>query len=166
MLIQFAPIAWREHLRLAAKRPVAGLGGSGTAGAACLSPSARRPRRTVKPNTRWVQDFAACAVNLSTALAGTLTFGRAVPTRMRCGTALAWSPGSSGMRRVARSNCCGVSKVGVALKAAGSYGGTPKLTISSRFLGSGANTETRPGRDCSIFGDCPTFRLLTATFTL
>ena len=85
-------------------------------------------------------DFAACAGNLSTALAGTLTFGRAVPTRMRCGTALAWSPGSSGMRRVARSNCCGVSKVGVALKAAGSYGGTPKLTISSRFLGSGANT--------------------------
>ena len=26
------------------------------------------------------------------------------------------------------------------------------------LLGSGANTETRPGRDCSIFGDCPTFR--------
>ena len=36
-------------------------------------------------------------------LAGTLTFGRAVPIRMRCGTALAWSPGSSGMRRAAQS---------------------------------------------------------------
>ena len=93
-------------------------------------------------------DSAACAGNLSTALAGTLTFGRAVPTRMRCGTALAWSPGSSGMRRVARSNCCGVSKVGAALKAPGGYGGTPKLTIASRFLGSGANTETRLGRGC------------------
>ena len=157
-LIQFAPIAWREHLRLAAKRPVAGLGGSETAGAACLSPSARRPRRTVKPNTHWVQDFAACAVNLSTAWAGTLTFGRAVPTRMRCGTALAWSPGSSGMRPVPRFNCCGASKVGGALKAAGGCGGMPKLTIASRFSGSGASTEARLGRGCSIFGDCPTFR--------
>jgi hypothetical protein len=42
----------------------------------------------------------------------------------------------------------------------------PKSTIASRCSGSGANTETRPGRDWSIFGDCPTFRLLTATFTL
>ena len=40
------------------------------------------------------------------------------------------------------------------------------MTIASRCSGSGANTETRLGRDCSIFGDCPTFRLLTATFTL
>ena len=109
-------------------------------------------------DTRWGQDFAACAVNLFTASAGTLTFGRAVPTRMRCGTALAWSPGSSGMRRVARSNCCGASKVGGALKAAGGCGGMPKLTIASRCSGSGANTETRPGRDCSIFGVCQTFR--------
>ena len=157
-LIQFEPIAWREHLQLAAKRPMAGLGGSATAGAACLSRSARHLRRTAKRDTRWVQDFAACVVSLSTAWAGTLTFGGAVPTRMRCGTALAWSPGSSGMRPIARSNCCGASKVGGALKAAGGCGGMPKLTIASRFSGSGANTETRPGRDCSIFGDCPTFR--------
>ena len=165
-LIQFGPIAWREHSQLAAKRPMAGVGGSGTAGAACLSRSVRHLRRTVKPHTHWVLDFAACAVNRSIASAGTLTFGVPVPTRTRSGTVLAWSPGSSGMRRVARSNCCGVSKVGAALKAAGGYGGTPKLTIASRFSGSGANTETRLGRDCSIFGDCPTFRLLTATFTL
>ena len=51
VLIQSAPIAWREHSRLAAKRPAAGLGGSGTAGAACLSRSARHPRRTAKPHT-------------------------------------------------------------------------------------------------------------------
>ena len=156
--IQFGPIAWREHSRLAAKRPAAGLGGSGTAGAACLSRSARHPRRTAKPHTRWARDFAACAVNRFIASAGTLTFGVAVPTRTRSGTALAWSLGSSGMRQAARSNCCGASKVGAALKAAGGCGGTPKLTIASRCSGSGANTGTRLGRDCSIFGDCPTFR--------
>ena len=55
--IQFAPIAWREHLQLAAKRPVAGLGGSGTAGAACLSRSVRHPRRTAKPHTHSVRDL-------------------------------------------------------------------------------------------------------------
>ena len=98
VLIQFVPIAWREHSQLAAKRPMDGLGSSGTAGATCLSRSARHLRRTARATTHWVQDSAACVVSLSTAWAGTLTFGRAVPTRMRCGTALAWSPGSSGMR--------------------------------------------------------------------
>ena len=39
-----------------------GLGGLGTAGAACLSRSAPHPRRTVKPNTLWARDFAACAL--------------------------------------------------------------------------------------------------------
>jgi hypothetical protein len=48
----------------------------------------------------------------------------------------------------------GASKVGGALKAAGGCGGMPKLTIASRFSASGANTETRPGRVCSIFGVC------------
>jgi hypothetical protein len=48
--------------------------------------------------------------------------------------------------------------VGGARKAVGRCGGMPKLTIASGCSGSGANTETRPGRDCSIFGDCPTFR--------
>ena len=136
------------------------------AGATCLSRSARHLRRTARATTRWVQDSAVCVVSLSTAWAGTLTFGRAVPTRMRCGTALAWSPGSSGMRPIARFNCCGASKVGGALKAAGGCGGARKLTIASRCSGSGANTGTRLGRYCSIFGGCPTFRLLTATFTL
>ena len=150
--IQFGPIAWREHLRLAAKRPTAGLGGSGTAGAACLSRSARHPRRTVKPHIRWGLDFAACAVNWFIASAGTLTLGAPVPTRMPSGTVLAWSPGSSGMRPAARFSCCGASKVGAVLKAAGGCGGTPKLTIASRCLGSGANTETRPGRDCWLSG--------------
>ena len=130
----------------------------GTVGAACLSRSARHLRRTARATTRWVQDFAVCVVSLSTAGAGTLTFGRAVPTRMRCGTALAWSPGSSGMRPIARFNCCGASKVGGALKAAGGCGGMPKLTIASRCSGSGANTETRLGRDWSTFGDCLTFK--------
>ena len=157
-LIQFGPIAWREHSQLAAKRPMDGLGGSETAGAACLSRSARHLRRTARATTRWVQDFAVCVVSLSTAWAGTLTSGRAVPTRMRCGTALAWSPGSSGMRPTATFNCCGASKIGGALKAAGGCGGMPKLTIASRFSASGANTETRPGRVCSIFGVCQTFR--------
>jgi hypothetical protein len=32
-------------------------------------------------------------------------------------------------------------------------GEAPKLTNASRCLGSGANAETRLGRDCSIFGD-------------
>ena len=41
-----------------------------------------------------------------------------------------------------RFNCCGVSKVGAALKAAGGCGGMPKLTIASRYSGSGANTDT------------------------
>ena len=97
-LIQFGPIAWREHSQLAAKRPMDGPGSWGTARATCLSRSARHPRRIAGATTRWVQDSAVCVVSLSTASAGTLTFGRTVPTRMRSGTALAWSPGSSGMR--------------------------------------------------------------------
>ena len=76
----------------------------------------------------------------------------AVPTRTRSGTALAWSPGSSGMRQVARSNSCGASKVGAALKAAGGCGGMPKLTIASRCFGSGANTGTRHGRAARFLG--------------
>ena len=134
------------------------LAARGTAGAACLSRSARHLRRSVNMRTHWVLDFAACAVNRFIVSAGTLTFGVAVPTRTRSGTVLASSPGSSGTRQVARSDFCGVSKVGAALKAAGGCGGMPKLTIASRCSGSGANTETRPGRDCSIFGVCPTFR--------
>jgi hypothetical protein len=156
--IQFEPIAWREHSPLAAKLPVAGLGGWATGGAVCLLRSARRPRRTAKPHMQGVGDFVACAVNRYIASAGTLTFGAAVPTRMRSGTVLVWSLGSSGMRPIARFNCCGASKVGGALKAAGGCGGMPKLTIASRFSASGANTEIRPGRVCSIFGVCQTFR--------
>ena len=156
--IQFGPIAWREPSRLAAKCRVAGLGGSETAGAAYPLRFARHPRHTVNTHTRWGLDFAAYADNRFIVSAGTLTCGAAVPTRTRSGTALALSLGNSGTRRVARFNCCGVSKVGAALKAPGGCGGMPKLTIASRCSGSGANTETRPGRDCSIFGDCPTFR--------
>jgi hypothetical protein len=163
--IQFVPIAWREHLQLAAKRPMAGVGGSATAGAACLSRSVPHLHRSVNMRTHSGLDFAPCAVNRSIASAGTLTFGVPVPTRTRSGTVLASSPGSSGTRRVARSSFCGVCKVGVALKAAGGCGGARKLTIASRCSRSGANTGTRLGRYCSIFGGCPTFRLLTATFT-
>ena len=144
---------------LAAKLPVAGLGGWATGGAVCLLRSARRPRRTAKPHMQGVGDFVACAVNRYIASAGTLTSGAAVPTRMRSGTALVWSPGSSGMRPIARFDCCGVSKVGGALKAAGGCGGMPKSTIASRFSASGANIETRRGRVCSIFGDCQTFTI-------
>ena len=97
--IQFVPIAWREHLQLAAKRPMAGVGGSATAGAACLSRSVRHLHRIREAATRLgSRDFVVCAANQFIASAGTLTFGVAVPTRMRSGTALAWSPGSSGMR--------------------------------------------------------------------
>ena len=78
---------------------------------------------------------------------------------------LASSRGSSGMRQAATYDFCGASKFGAALKADG-CGGPPKLIIASHCSGSGANTGTRLGRDCWIFGDCPTFRLLTATFTL
>ena len=130
----------------------------GAHGAAYPLLSARHPRRTVKPLTQWARDFAASAVNPFIASAGTLTCGAAVPTKTRSGIVLAWWRGSSGMRQVTRSDFCGASKVGAALKAADGYGGTPKLTIASRCSGSGANTGTRPGRDCSIFGDCPTSR--------
>jgi hypothetical protein len=58
-----AGIAWREHLQLAAKRPIAGLGVLATAGAACPSRSARHPRHTVKSHTHWARDFVACAAN-------------------------------------------------------------------------------------------------------
>ena len=85
---------------------------------------------------------------------------------MRSGIVLAWSLGSSGMRQAATYDFCGASKFGAALKAVDGCGGPPKLIIASRCSGSGANTGTRLGRDCSIFGDCPTFRLLTATFML
>jgi hypothetical protein len=156
--IQFEPIAWREHLPLAAKRPLAGLGGWATAGAAYLSPCARHPHRSVNTRTPWGQDFAACAVNRSTASVGTLTCGAADPTRTPSGTVIALWRGSSGTRRVATSSCCGACKVGGVLKAVGDCGGVPKLTIASRCSGSGANTETRFGRDCSIFGDCQTFK--------
>ena len=74
--IQFVPIAWREHLQLAAKRPLAALGGSVTAGAACLSRSARHLRHTENMPTRWGLDFVACAVNQFIASAGTLPFGQ------------------------------------------------------------------------------------------
>ena len=47
-LIQFGPIAWREHSQLAAKRPMDGPGGWATAGATCLSRSARHLRRTAR----------------------------------------------------------------------------------------------------------------------
>jgi hypothetical protein len=125
-----------------------------TAGAAYLSPSAHHPHRSVNTRTPWGQDFAACAVNRSTASAGTLTCGTAVPTRMPSDIVLVWSPGSSGcakytLRRL-RSRRCAQSGAGC--------GKMPRLTIASRCSGSGANTETRLGRDCSIFGDCPTFR--------
>jgi hypothetical protein len=126
--------------------------------AACRSRSARHPHRSVNTRADWGLDFAACAVNRFIVSAGTLTCGAAVPTIMRSGTALALSLGNSGTRRVARFNCCGVSKVGVALKAAGGCGGMPKLTIASRYSGSGANTEIRLGRDWSTFGDCRTFK--------
>ena len=102
--------------------------------------------------------FCCVCVSLSIAWGGTLTFGTPDPTRTRSGTALALSPGSSGMRRVATSDCYGVSKGGAALKAAGGCGGKPKLTIVSRCSASGANTGTCLGRVCSIFGVCPTFR--------
>jgi hypothetical protein len=159
---------WRAHpiradrlaraLAARSQAPAGWVGGSEIERAAYLSPSAHHPHRSVNKRTPWAQDFAACAVNRSTASAGTLTFGLPVPTRTPSGTAPVWSRGSSGMRRVATSNCCGVSKVAGALKAACGYGAMPKLTIASRCSGSGANTDTRLGRDCSIFGGCQTFR--------
>jgi hypothetical protein len=164
--IQFVPIAWREHLQLAAKRPMAGVGGSATARATCLSRSVPHPHRSVNMRTHSGLDFAACAVNRFIASAGTLTFGVPVPTRTQSGTVLASSRGSSGMRQAATYDFCGASKFGAALKAVDGCGGPPKLIIASHCSGSGANTGTRLGRDCWIFGDCPTFRLLTATFTL
>jgi hypothetical protein len=156
--IPFEPIAWREHLRLAVGRPLAGLGGSGTAGVACPSHSARHPRRTVKPSTQWDRDFAVCAVNRFIASAGTSTSGAAVQTRMRSGTALAWSLGNSGMRQVVRSDFCGACRRGAVAKPAVAYGRTQKLTTAYRCSGFGASTATRPGPSCSTFGACRTFR--------
>jgi hypothetical protein len=124
------------------------------------------PHRSVNMRTHSGLDFAACAVNRFIASAGTLTFGVPVPTRTQSGTVLASSRGSSGMRQAATYDFCGASKFGAALKAVDGCGGPPKLIIASHCSGSGANTGTRLGRDCWIFGDCPTFRLLTATFTL
>ena len=158
--IQSAPIAWREHLRLAAKRPAAGLGGSGTAGAACPLPSVRHPRHTAKPHAHSGRDFAACAVNQFIASAGTLTSGAVVPTRTRSGTALAWSPGSSGMRQVSRSDCCGASKVAAALKVLVGCGGMPKLTTASRCFGFGANTGTLPWPKLLDFWGLPNLQVI------
>jgi hypothetical protein len=159
---------WRAHpiradrlaraLAARSQAPAVGFGGSEIAGAAYPSPSAHHPHRSVNTRAPLGQDFAACAVNRSTASAGTLTFGLPVPTGTPSGTALVWLRGSSGMGRVARSNCCGVSKAGGAHKAAGGYGAMPKLTTAFRCSGSGANSETPLGRDYSISGDCRTFR--------
>ena len=166
VLIPSAPIAWREHSRLAAKRPAAGLGGSGTAGAACPLPSVRHPRHGAKPHTHSGRDFAACAVNQFIASAGTSTSGAVVPTRTRSGTAPASSPGSSRMRQVPRSDSCGASKVGAARRVLVGCGGLQKLTTASGCFGSGASTGTFGGRSCSIFGECRTSRSSIAISTL
>ena len=105
--IQFEPIAWREHLPLAAKRPLAGLGGCEIARAAYLPRSARHPRPSVNTRTRWGRDFAACAVSRYITSAGTLTYGAAVQTKTRSGTPAAWLRGNSGMHHVVRSHFCG-----------------------------------------------------------
>ena len=84
-LIQFGRIAWREHSQLAAKRPIAGVGGSETAGAACLSRSAPHLHRSMNMRTHSGLDFAACAVNRFIDSAGTLTLGRR--SQQECGVA-------------------------------------------------------------------------------
>ena len=129
----------------------------GTAGAAYLSRFARHPRHTVNARRTRARICGVCGQPVYR-FGWHIDLWKPDPTRTRSGTVLASSLGNSGMRQVARSDCCVGSKVGDALKAAGGCGGMPKLTIASRCSGSGANTETRLGRNCSIFGGCPTFR--------
>ena len=109
-------------------------------------------------HTRRVQDFAVYAGNRFIASAGMSTCGTPVPTRMRPGTAPAWSHGNSGTRRAAKPGSCGACRRGAAAKPAGGCGRPPRLTTASRCFGCGANTATRRGRSCSIIGACQIFR--------
>jgi hypothetical protein len=157
--IQFAPIAWGVRLPPAAERLAAGADGSATTARTDCQPHSERHRRPIaNAHTRGVPDSAVCAGNRFIASAGMSICGTPVPTRMRSGTALAWSHGNSGMRRVARPGSCGVCKHDVAAKPADGCGRAPRLTTASRRFGCGANTGTRRGRSCSIIGACQTFR--------
>jgi hypothetical protein len=90
--IHSALIASPGPLRLAAERRAAGLGGSGTARAACPSRSARHPRPTAKAHTHWAQDFAACGVKQFIASAG-IDLWRTGPNKnavWHCACVVAW----------------------------------------------------------------------------
>ena len=162
---------WRAHpiradrlarrVRPAAERLTGGPGGlAKTARADCRPPSERRPRRIAKTHTRRVPASAACAGNRCIALAGMSICGIAVPTRMQIGTAPASLPGNSGMCRVTRPACCGVSKHAAVAKPADDYGRPPRLTTESRCFGYGANTGMRHGRHLLDYWGLPNLRVI------
>src|SRR5215471_2992502 len=69
------------------------------------------------------------------------------------------------MRRAARLLYYGVCKHDGAVKPVDGYGRTLRLIIALRYFECGTNTETLPGRSCSIFGVCQTYRSSIATPT-
>lgn len=96
--IPFAPIAWRVRLLPAAEHQAAGAGASATvARAACLLHSEHHPRPIGNTHMRLDPAFTVYAGNLFIASAGTSIYARPGPTRMRSGTAPAWSRGNSGV---------------------------------------------------------------------
>jgi hypothetical protein len=113
--IQFEPIAWREHLRLAAERPMAGLGGWGTAGAAFRAPPApyREAEHALGPGFCWVCGQPVYRLGWHVDLWNNGSNKNTV-----------WH-GSSGTRQVPRPDFGGVFKVGATLKPAAGCGGTP-----------------------------------------
>ena len=157
--IHFALIAWRARLPPAAERLAAGPGGSATtARTGCQPHSGRRPRPFGNAHTREAPVFVVYAGNRFIASAGMSICGTPEPTRMRSGTAHAWSHGNSGMRRAVRPGFCAAYKRVAAAKLADVFGGAPRLTTAFRYFGCGTNFGMLRGRSCSGIGAYQTFR--------
>jgi hypothetical protein len=164
--IHFALIVWRAPLLPAVERLAAGPGGSTrTARTGCQPHSVHHPRPIGNMHPRWAQAFAVCAGNRFIASAGMSNCGTPGPTRMRSGTAHAWSHGNSGPRRVITRGFCGACKHGAAPRLGLVFGRTQRLTTASHYSGFGLNTVTFPGLSCSDSGACPTSKSLTVTST-
>jgi hypothetical protein len=164
--IHFALIVWRAPLLPAVERLAAGPGGSTrTARTGCQPHSVHHPRPIGNMHTRWAQAFAVCAGNRFIASAGMSNCGTPGLTRLRSGTAHAWSHGNSGPRRVITRGFCGACKHGAAPRLGLVFGRTQRLTTASHYSGFGLNTVTFPGLSCSDSGACPTSKSLTVTST-
>jgi len=72
-----------------------------------------------------------------------------------CACVIAWQFWNAPSGEAALLGAC---KHDAAAKLANDYGRAPRLTIAFRYFACGVNTEICPGRSCSIFGVCQTFR--------